>query len=82
MKKSFFRWGPLSDRQKKIMSWWHPDSKYAGYNGIIADGAIRSGKTVSMAFSFVVWAMSSYDRMNFGMCGKTIASLQIGRAHV
>lgn len=76
MKKSFFHWGPLSDRQKKVMSWWHPDSQYANYNGIIADGAIRSGKTVSMAFSFVVWAMASYDRMNFGLCGKTIASLR------
>lgn len=76
MKKSFFRWGPISDRQKKVLSWWHPDSPYANYNGIIADGAIRSGKTVSMAFSFVVWGMSNYDRMNFGMCGKTIASLR------
>lgn len=76
MKKSYFRWGPLSDRQKKVMCWWHADSPYANYNGVIADGAIRSGKTVSMAFSFVVWAMASYDRMNFGMCGKTIASLR------
>ena len=76
MKKSYFRWGPLSPRQRKVLCWWHPDSAYAGYNGIIADGAIRSGKTVSMAFSFVVWAMSNFDRMNFAMCGKTIASLR------
>lgn len=76
MKKSYFRWGALSTRQKKVLCWWHKDSCYANYNGIIADGAIRSGKTVSMAFSFVVWAMSSYDRMNFAMCGKTIASLR------
>lgn len=76
MKKSYFKWGALSSRQKKVLCWWHKDSPYAGYNGIIADGAIRSGKTVSMAFSFVVWAMSSYDRYNFGMCGKTIASLR------
>ena len=27
------------------------------YDGIIADGAIRSGKTVSMSLSFVMWAM-------------------------
>ena len=76
MKKSYFKWGALSNRQKKVLCWWHKNSPYASYNGIIADGAIRSGKTVSMAFSFVVWAMSSYDRHNFAMCGKTIASLR------
>ena len=76
MKKSYFKWGALSSRQKKVLCWWHKDSPYANYNGIIADGAIRSGKTVSMAFSFVVWAMSNYDRYNFAMCGKTIASLR------
>lgn len=76
MKKSYFKWGALSSRQRKVLCWWHKDSSYANYNGIIADGAIRSGKTVSMAFSFVIWAMSNYDRYNFGMCGKTIASLR------
>ena len=48
MKKSYFKWGALSSRQKKVLCWWHKDSPYASYNGIIADGAIRSGKTVSM----------------------------------
>lgn len=76
MKKSYFKWGALSARQRKVLCWWHKNSPYADYNGIIADGAIRSGKTVSMAFSFVVWAMSNFDRYNFGMCGKTIASLR------
>ena len=76
MKKSYFKWGSLSCRQKKVLCWWHKNSRYKDYNGIIADGAIRSGKTVSMAFSFVVWAMSSYDRNNFALCGKTIASLR------
>lgn len=66
----------MSTRQKKILCWWHENSKYAGYNGIIADGAIRSGKTVCMGFSFVLWAMTNYDRHNFAMCGKTIASFR------
>jgi len=76
MKTSFFRWGPMSARQKKVLCWWHEKSKYANYNGIIADGAIRSGKTVCMGFSFVLWAMTNYDRHNFAMCGKTIASFR------
>lgn len=76
MKQSFFQWGPMSKRQKKILCWWHKSSRYAEYNGIIADGAIRSGKTVCMGFSFVLWAMTNYDRHNFAMCGKTIASFR------
>lgn len=76
MKQSYFRWGPLSARQAKVLSWWRKESKYADYNGIIADGAIRSGKTVTMAFSFVLWGMSTFERQNLALCGKTIASLR------
>ena len=76
MKVSFFRWEPLSERQKKVLCWWNQNSKYKDYNGIIADGAIRSGKTVTMGFSFVLWAMTNFDRQNFAMCGKTIASFR------
>lgn len=76
MKQSLFKWGPMSNRQKKVLCWWHKNSRYADYNGIIADGAIRSGKTVCMGFSFVLWAMTNYDRHNFAMCGKTIASFR------
>ena len=45
-------------------------------DGIIADGAIRSGKTVSMALSFVMWAMFTFDGQNFIMCGKTVGSFR------
>lgn len=76
MKISYFKWGAMSRRQKKVFTWWTEKSKYADYNGIICDGAIRSGKTVSMAFSFVLWAMSNFERENFAMCGKTIASFR------
>ena len=76
MKQSFFVWGDLSLRQEKVLRWWHADSRYSNYDGIIADGAIRSGKTVTMGFSFVIWAMTNYDRHNFAMCGKTIASFR------
>lgn len=76
MKKSVFKWGKLSRRQKIVMNWWTPKSKYKGYDGIICDGAIRSGKTTPMAFSFAIWAMKTFDRQNFGMCGKTIESFR------
>jgi PBSX family phage terminase large subunit len=76
MKQSYFQWGALSTRQAKVLSWWKQESRYAKYNGIIADGAIRSGKTVTMAFSFVIWAMTTFERQNLALCGKTIASLR------
>lgn len=76
MKIAGFKWGALSNRQKMVLNWWHPDSPYADYDGIIADGAIRSGKTVSMGFSYVIWAMTMFNNQNFGMAGKTIESFR------
>lgn len=74
-RRAEFKWQPLSKKQRTIFKWWlHPDLK--DRDGIIADGSIRSGKTVSMSMSFVVWAMHEFDRQNFAMCGKTIASLR------
>lgn len=70
-----FKWGKISRRQKTVMGWWC-SPKYKDCDGIIADGAIRSGKTVSMGFSYVIWAMTNFDRMNFGLCGKTIESFR------
>lgn len=45
-------------------------------NGIIAEGAIRSGKTAPMSLSFVLWAMANYNANNFILAGKTIGSLR------
>ena len=70
------RFKEFSKRQMQAFTWWCKDSPYSGYNGIIADGSIRAGKTVSMAISFILWAMASYDRQNFAMCGKTVGSFR------
>ena len=74
--KRVFRFKPFSKKQRKVLNWWCKDSPVKDKDGIIADGAIRSGKTVSMSLSFVMWAMSSFDGENFGMCGKTIGSFR------
>lgn len=67
-----FDFVPFSTKQKMVMSWWHPTSPFCKHNAIIADGSVRSGKTVSLALSYVAWAMETFNGMNFGMCGKTI----------
>lgn len=74
--KAFFKFRPFSKKQKKILTWWLPESPVHDQDGIIADGAIRSGKTISMCLSFVIWAMESFHGQNFAMCGKTIGSFR------
>lgn len=71
-----FHFSPFSRKQKKVLTWWCQNSPVNEKDGIIADGAIRSGKTVSMSLSFVMWAMSTFDGQNFAMCGKTIGSFR------
>ena len=76
VKKAVFKFRPFSKKQKKILTWWLPNSPVHDQDGIIADGAIRSGKTVSMCLSFAMWAMEMFNGQNFGMCGKTIGSFR------
>lgn len=76
VKAALFKFKPFSKKQLKVLTWWLPESPVSDSNGIIADGSIRSGKTVSMALSFVIWAMTSFKEQNFAMCGKTIGSFR------
>lgn len=76
VQKQGFQFKPFSDKQKKVLTWWCPASPVKDMDGIIADGAIRSGKTLSMSLSYVLWAMNSFNQQNFGMAGKTIGSFR------
>lgn len=67
-----FEFTPFSKKQMQVLTWWGDDSPYRDFDSIIADGSIRSGKTVSLALSFVTWAMNSFSGENFAICGKTI----------
>ena len=71
-----FQFSPFSKKQKQVLTWWCKESPVHSKDGIIADGAIRSGKTISMSLSFVMWAMNSFSGNNFAMCGKTIGSFR------
>lgn len=76
VKQALFKFKPFSRKQKKVLTWWLPESPVKDCDGVIADGSIRSGKTVSMSLSFVMWAMESFKEQNFAMCGKTIGSFR------
>ena len=75
-KRNSFKWSALSEKQLKVMTWWCNPSPYRDFDGIIADGAVRSGKTISMSASFVNWAMETFEDCDFALCGKTVGSLR------
>ena len=74
--KATFRFKPFSKKQRQVLNWWCDSSPVKDYDGIIADGAIRSGKTVSMSLSFGLWAMENFNGQNFIMSGKTVGSFR------
>ena len=76
VKEAIFKFKAFSKKQMKILTWWLPSSPVSMKDGVIADGAIRSGKTLSMSLSYVLWSMSTFNGQNFGMCGKTIGSFR------
>jgi PBSX family phage terminase large subunit len=65
----------ISPKQMTLWNWWL-DPRYKDTKAIIADGSIRTGKTLFMSSGFVFWSMEIFNETNFGMAGKTIASLR------
>ena len=71
-----FEYKPFSKKQRQILNWWTEKSPVKTSFGIIADGAIRSGKSLTMSLSFCLWAMHDFTGQNFAMCGKTVGSFR------
>ena len=67
---------PFSPKQQTAINWWLAGRETARYEAIVCDGAVRSGKTLAMGLGFFLWAMLSFDKQRFGVCGKTIQSLR------
>ena len=65
----------LSKKQKAVFKWCHGKNKDK-YKCILCDGAVRSGKTVCMITSFILWAMRYFNGSTFAICGKTVASCE------
>ena len=63
----------ISPKQKRVLTWWCHDTEH---DAIICDGAVRSGKTLCMGWSFFLWAMRCFDGQQFALCGKTIGALR------
>lgn len=65
----------FSSRQLLAMSWWNRP-EYCHLDGIICDGAVRSGKTLCLTDGFFLWSMALFHNQVFGLCGKTIGALR------
>lgn len=59
----------ISPKQLKILAF-----PYSGFEALICDGAVRSGKTSIMMVAYVRWAMENFSGQRFGICGKTVDS--------
>ena len=62
----------FSPKQSRAMLWWLTGQE----EGVICDGAVRSGKTVSMTLGFVLWSMTRFRNQTFALCGHTVESLR------
>jgi len=71
-----FRWQPFSIKQLKVLTWWTPQSPHHDKDAIICDGSVRAGKTSCMSFSYIAWAMDTFDGQQLGLSGKTIGALR------
>ncbi len=71
-----FHFTPFSEKQRTVLGWWASSAGSSSYDGIIADGAVRSGKTLAMSLGFVLWAMNSFSGQSFAICGKTLGSVE------
>ena len=65
----------FSPKQQLSMTWWTNES-LSRLEGIICDGAIRSGKTLSLSVGFLLWSMGRFQGESFALCGKTVESLR------
>ena len=61
----------LSEKQREIMKF-----PYTGYDALICDGAVRSGKTSIMSLSFFLWAMGNFNGCSFAFCGKSVGAVE------
>lgn len=71
-----FDFKPFSDQQRRLMHWWRPAVKQSENDFVIADGAIRSGKTIACIIGFLTWSQEMFSGESFILAGKTMGALK------
>lgn len=75
-KPAKFKFLPFSGQQKRLMHWWRPGLRSADCDFMIADGAIRSGKTIACIIGFLTWSQEMFSGESFILAGKTMGALK------
>lgn len=75
-KPARFKFLPFSNQQKRLMHWWRPGLVSAESDFVIADGAIRSGKTIACIIGFLTWSQEMFSGQSFILAGKTMGALK------
>lgn len=70
------KFSAFSQKQKIALSWWTDSSPFHHLDGILCDGAVRSGKTFCLGLGFFCWAMARFRNAQFALCGATLASVE------
>ena len=71
-----FNFKPFSVQQRKLMHWWRPGLTSAANDFVVADGAIRSGKTIACIIGFLTWSQEMFSGESFILAGKTMGALK------
>lgn len=71
-----FEFKPFSKKQLRILTFWHENSPVKDRFMIVADGAIRSGKSVVSSLSFILYVMHKFNGLDAGLAGKSVGSLR------
>lgn len=75
-KNKAFQFKPFSPKQLKLLNFWRDGSPHADCDIVIADGSIRSGKTIACICSFLQWSQENFNGENFILAGKTMGALK------
>lgn len=71
-----FKFKPFSEQQRRLIHWWRPMVKASACNYIVADGSIRSGKTIACIIGFLIWSQEMFSGESFILAGKTMGALK------
>lgn len=75
-KTTAFEFKPFSEKQLKLLTWWQDESPISDKFMCVADGAVRSGKSIVCVLSFVLYLMSHFDGQDAAIAGKTVMSVR------
>lgn len=71
-----FKFKPFSEQQRRLIHWWRPMVMASENNYVIADGSIRSGKTIACIIGFLTWSQEMHSGQTFILAGKTMGALK------